>query len=258
MYNVFSAVYDMGGCASQYISSIFGSTPTEGQSNSKLVSDHKQVGLNNKSDSLVSLDEVGSEVELRNTLLELFDKYKCEEEEEDDEIEPEGVLKFCSDLGVSPEDRRMLVLCWHMKAATAGYFTRDEFIGGFQKLQCKSIADLKKRFKMFDKELEDPETFRSVYEFAFIFSKDPDKRQIDFEMAEGLLDVLFKGKNQWVNTFIKFLKDDSVDSSTVNKDQWNTLYDFIMTIDEKLTNYDENDYWPVLIDEFVEWVKEQS
>jgi DCN1-like protein 1/2 len=33
------------------------------------------------------------------------------------------------------------------------------------------------------------------------------------------------------------------------------LYEFIESVDDKLSNYDENDSWPCLIDDFVTWAK---
>ena len=41
-------------------------------------------------------------------------------------------------------------------------------------------------------------------------------------------------------------------------DQWNSFYDFSMTIDEEFSQYDEDAAWPVLMDDFVEWSRQAA
>jgi len=43
---------------------------------------------------------------------------------------PDGMEKFCKDIGVKPEDIVMLVLAWKMKAKQMGYFTQEEWLLG--------------------------------------------------------------------------------------------------------------------------------
>lgn len=48
---------------------------------------------------------------------------------------PEGMEKFCLDIGVDPEDLVMLVLAWKMNAKSMGYFTNTEWLKGLTELQ---------------------------------------------------------------------------------------------------------------------------
>lgn len=48
---------------------------------------------------------------------------------------PEGMEKFCEDIGVEPENVAMLVLAWKMNARRMGYFTLSEWLKGLSELQ---------------------------------------------------------------------------------------------------------------------------
>jgi len=56
-------------------------------------------------------------------LEDIFNRYK---EPDADMIMVEGISQFCNDLQVDPQDIVMLVISWHMKAATMCEFTRQE------------------------------------------------------------------------------------------------------------------------------------
>jgi hypothetical protein len=105
---------------------------------------------------------------------ELFCQYAGVEDIEAEEIGPNGVMKFISDLQIKAEDvkRRAsfvrshcllpcmtfsccfaslstvanapkiisLVLAWHFDAKRAGYFSKAEFISGMEKLKCTGIC----------------------------------------------------------------------------------------------------------------------
>ena len=43
---------------------------------------------------------------------------------------PVGVEALCSDLGLDPADRKVLLLAWKMDAQRMGYFSRAEFERG--------------------------------------------------------------------------------------------------------------------------------
>jgi hypothetical protein len=37
------------------------------------------------------------------------------------------------------------------------------------------------------------------------------------------------------------------------QDQWDNLYDFSLAVSADLANYDEDDGWPCLLDEYAQW-----
>ncbi len=61
--------------------------------------------------------------------------FQTNDEDEPDAIRVDGMVRFCADLGVDPSDPLMLVLSWHLGAATACVYTRAEFFTGMEKME---------------------------------------------------------------------------------------------------------------------------
>eukprot|EP00074_Homo_sapiens_P095664 XP_016873893.1 DCN1-like protein 5 isoform X1 [Homo sapiens] len=57
----------------------------------------------------------------------------------DEVVGPEGMEKFCEDIGVEPENIIMLVLAWKLEAESMGFFTKEEWLKGMTSLQ-RSLA----------------------------------------------------------------------------------------------------------------------
>ena len=58
-------------------------------------------------------------------------------------INPEGLTKFLSDLGLEPVDPLTLMISWKFGAKKSGYYTREEFLNGMGILNCNTTKDLK-------------------------------------------------------------------------------------------------------------------
>ncbi|GFS52599.1 DCN1-like protein 5 [Trichonephila clavipes] len=56
-----------------------------------------------------------------------------------DVIGPEGMEKFCEDIGVEPENIVMLVLAWKMEAKQMGFFSKSEWLRGLRDLEPPSF-----------------------------------------------------------------------------------------------------------------------
>lgn len=48
------------------------------------------------------------------------------------------------------------------------------------------------------------------------------------------------------------------DSELINRDIWTLLFEFLVTSDDKLDNYDLDGAWPVLLDDFAVWYRQQN
>jgi hypothetical protein len=108
------------------------------------------------------------------------------------------------------------------------------------------------------KEVDDPLVMKGLYRFSYEYARSinesPGQRTIDTDMAMAMLNILLKSRWALLPRFLEHLQSKKV--KVINRDQWNSLFEFSNTILPDMSNYDENDAWPLLLDEFVEDVRE--
>ncbi|KYM94729.1 DCN1-like protein 4, partial [Cyphomyrmex costatus] len=172
-----------------------------------------------------------------------------------DTLGPEGMEKFCEDIGVEPENVVMLVLAYRMNARQMGFFTLSEWLKGFSELQCDSISKIQQKLEYLRNQLNDPYTFKGIYRYAYDFARDKDQRSMDMDTARVMLQLLLGKHWPLFTQFAQFL--DQSKYKVINKDQWCNILEFSRTINHDLSNYDLDGAWPVMLDEFVEWLKIQ-
>jgi len=76
---------------------------------------------------------------------------------------------------------------------------------------------------------------------------------MDMETAKAMLGLLLGKHWPLYSHFSHFL--DQSKYKVINKDQWCNILEFSRTIHMDLSNYDVDGAWPVMLDEFVEWLK---
>ncbi|XP_020110500.1 DCN1-like protein 2 isoform X2 [Ananas comosus] len=187
-------------------------------------------------------------------LEELYNRYK---DPYADMILVDGITLLCNDLQVDPQDIVMLVVSWHMKAATMCEFSRQEFIGGLQSLGIDSIEKFREKLPAMRAELKDEQKFRDIYIFAFCWAREKGQKSLALDTAIGMWQLLFAEKH-WplVDHWCEFLQ--ARHNKAISRDTWSQLLEFVRTIDPDLSNYDEQGAWPYLIDEFVEYLAENG
>eukprot|EP00243_Klebsormidium_subtile_P010811 TRINITY_DN5900_c0_g1_i1.p1 TRINITY_DN5900_c0_g1~~TRINITY_DN5900_c0_g1_i1.p1 ORF type:complete len:213 (-),score=33.78 TRINITY_DN5900_c0_g1_i1:345-983(-) len=177
----------------------------------------------------------------------------------DDEadIGPTGVEKLCDDLGISTTDIRILLLAWRLKASRMGYFSRDEWRQGLKALRVDSLDKLKRVLPSLQDEVANPYTFKEFYQFAFRFClTEPLQKTVDIETATVMLELVL-GTHPHLPTFVHFLQEQK-EYKAINLDQWTAFLRFCNEVKPDLSNYDESQAWPLLLDNFVEWAKEKQ
>ncbi|ESR40822.1 Defective in cullin neddylation protein [Citrus sinensis] len=172
-------------------------------------------------------------------------------------IDPEGIESLCSDIEVSHTDVRILMLAWKMKAEKQGYFTLEEWRRGLKALRADTVNKLKKALPDLEKEVKRPTNFQDFYAFAFRYCLTEEKQKsVDIESVCELLGLVLGSQYRaQVDYLIEYLKIQS-DYKVINMDQWMGFYRFCNEISfPDFNNYDPNLAWPLVLDNFVEWMK---
>ncbi|KAJ3075365.1 ribose-phosphate pyrophosphokinase [Podochytrium sp. JEL0797] len=186
-----------------------------------------------------------------------FDTYRdccADAHENEDEMGIEGIERLCGDLGVDAGSQGVLVLAYRLGASQMGVFSRAEWMQGMQKLDVDSNTKLAKKWDALTRVCEDAVEVKEMYKWAFVFGKESkEQKYISVEMAKGLWTLLLTNSSVYrhVPAFIQFL-DDTESVKVINKDQWQSFYDFSTGVKQDLSNYEDNSAWPVLLDEFVD------
>ncbi|CAO2636209.1 DCN1-like protein 5, partial [Lemmus lemmus] len=159
----------------------------------------------------------------------------------DEVVGPEGMEKFCEDIGVEPENIIMLVLAWKLEAESMGFFTKEEWLKGMTSLQCDCTEKLQSRFDFLRSQLNDISSFKNIYRYAFDFARDKDQRSLDIDTAKSMLALLLGRTWPLFPVFHQYLEQSKY--RVMNKDQWYNVLEFSRTVDADLSNYDEDGAW---------------
>ncbi|XP_015577450.1 DCN1-like protein 4 isoform X2 [Ricinus communis] len=174
-------------------------------------------------------------------------------------IDPEGIEALCSDMKVAYTDVRILMLAWKMKAQKQGFFTLEEWRTGLKALQADSLIKLKKALPKLEFEVGTAENFEDFYSYAFRYCLTEEKqRSIDIESICELLNIVLRPHFcSKVDSLMEYLRIQS-DYKVINWDQWMSFLRFFKEISfPDFKNYDDNDAWPLILDNFVDWMKEK-
>lgn len=205
----------------------------------------------------------------RATLNKLFDKYRETNTTEPDIIGVEGTMKYFGDIDVNVEGLESLAVLEVVQAPTMGEMSREGFVNGWQERSCDSIQKQKDYIKTLKRELSsNRELFVRVYKYTFAVAKAPGQKAVPLDMAIAYWELLFSSplsavkwstpNTPWLSWWTEFLT--SSWKKSVNKDMWNETLKFaqLTLTDEAMDFWNEESSWPSVIDEFVEWVKNEK
>uniref|UniRef100_A0A7S2SVP2 Defective in cullin neddylation protein n=1 Tax=Rhizochromulina marina TaxID=1034831 RepID=A0A7S2SVP2_9STRA len=167
----------------------------------------------------------------------------------------EGIGVLCEELGLdATTDIRAMVLCFKLGSkARPGEISREEFMEGMQSLHCGDVKDLERIMPSLDLGFMEKRQFRDFYRFAFRFNLEGTMKTLAMDDVLTLLPMAIHDRSKFLDDFIQFLPQSG--TTRVSADQWNSFLEFSRDVSEDLQDYDDAAAWPVLLDEFVDWLR---
>ena len=169
---------------------------------------------------------------------------------------PPGVEALCADLGLDPSDRRVLLLAWAARAARMGYFSRPELSRAGAALRANTLPALAAALGPLAASTDaSPSQFAAFAAFAFQYClTDPGQRLLPLADASSLLAVVLPPANPHRGAMLEFLGAQT-EYRTVTADTWAGMTRFALRVDAGCDAHADDDAWPVLVDNYVDWVR---
>jgi len=182
----------------------------------------------------------------------IFNHYSCGTEF----IESKGMLQFCKDLNVDTMDVALLVLSFQLNVSECGVFTKQEFVNGLSNLRIYSMSQLKEALPGFREYALTH--LNEIYVYAFHSLKEYESQlTIPLDGALEMIRILTAHLPHGLN-FINYMKRQNHEYLGMNFDQWTMFLQFNLQISMDFENYDENGCWPVMIDDFVLFMRSED
>jgi DCN1-like protein 1/2 len=183
------------------------------------------------------------------------------EDGEPPRITADGTLRLAADLagGAEADESSLMLLAFKFGSSRVWEFSRDEFLGGLVVHRIASLAELKRRLGVWQAELASNDVaFGLLYAFLFDYLKDdPQKTVLLADEAKAVWAAL-KLEARWplFAQFLCFFDERAIKS--INRDAWRQLLEFARQYRTGIANFNANDSWPLMLDEFVEWLQERK
>uniref|UniRef100_A0A7S0BN34 Defective in cullin neddylation protein n=1 Tax=Rhodosorus marinus TaxID=101924 RepID=A0A7S0BN34_9RHOD len=179
----------------------------------------------------------------------LFNKYK---EEDEDKIGLNGLERLYGDLGISLDDIVTLLFAWRLDASTLCEITKDEFLSGLRRMRVCDIRSLKSSIENLRPQIYDQKNFRDFYLWCFDYFRDSRYKTMDLETAKAVWAQLLKEQYTHLDLWLEFIE---ANARAISRDTYSLFLNFIWSVADDFSGYDDTAAWPVLIDEFVEYAK---
>lgn len=167
----------------------------------------------------------------------------------------EQLEKFFGALGIDVySDVLVLIIAYHMGAKIMGCLTKDEFVKGFLELGVTDVASLKARLPAIRARLCDSEYFRKFWAWSYAFNCEEGQKTIKLDTALDVTKMLLR-EERWplAPLWVEFLEKGG---KTPTRDAWCMVIEFMLSVKTDLSDYDASGAtsWPVMLDEFAEFV----
>lgn len=172
-----------------------------------------------------------------------------------DEIDPSGIERLCHQLELAPDSLEVLVFAWRAGAKRMGYLTKEEWSNAQKHFNCDSPNKLRNDLKTFCRSIHfESQNAKLLHRFGFDFCREENRKILDKDTATVMLHCLMTTRWLLIGKFSDYFKNSTYRG--MNRDQWNNVFEFAKTFGEfrDTSLYDPDGAWPVMIDEFVQYI----
>lgn len=228
-------------------------------------------------DSYLTTNKLKKSGKILENLVKIYQKYQ--DSQDPDHIDIDGTLAYLLDLGIESDDPRALVLAYYLQAPSIGVFNKNSFLSQWQQQKVTNLLEMKSFIDKIYKIIVTNDTnhsitindqlinFENFYNFTFDFLMvNENQKLLDLATAVDywklLLPLLSQDEhvltrfNQWYDFISQEYK------RSISKDSWSMIYLFIQDILMKdpinFSGYDEMAAWPSVIDEYIEYLRENN
>jgi len=177
--------------------------------------------------------------------------------EQSDALDVTQTIDFLTAIGVNLESPLVLCIAYELQAPAIGTILRQPFVDGWARLEAASLAEMKQCVSLLNVEFQKYKYFREVYHHTFELNLEKDAKSIPKDIAMAYWEVLLLPRyTNIIKYWFEFLNEEQI-----SRDTWNMLLEFCeyqMQSDPTLAQYDESSSWPVVIDDFVEFLRKSS
>ncbi|KAI8069265.1 Cullin binding-domain-containing protein [Gongronella butleri] len=183
----------------------------------------------------------------------LFDKFQ--DPEQPDVITVDGTIELCQALGMDPTHLEFLLASYHLGSEQMGEFHRKPFVNGCLSMRCETIEQLKAALaQLHAKLMSDQAYFRKIYNYAFLFGRQNGQKNLALDAAIELWKLLLASRFSHLDQWTTFLE--AKHKKAISKDTWTLFLDFALQPNFDVDTHDAEGAWPILIDEFVDYLKQ--
>lgn len=195
----------------------------------------------------------------KRALKQLYSKYMEEIPPADHPMGSDGItgekfLQLFKDLQVDPaSDVAALALAAACNASEMGIFRRREFICGCAVLEVDTLEDMRSKMPEIRENVLSGKTLPEVYTYTFGVALDAPSKVLPLDEAEQYWALLLR---EWPlrEEFCEWASR-QMKGKAINRDLWMMVLKFATEVPKDLSTYDDNPAWPVLFDEFVEYLR---
>jgi hypothetical protein len=181
-----------------------------------------------------------------NQLEKIFEKYK---DSETGSISGRSLLTLLRDLGANAGNHPLVgVVPWRINAGKLLTLTYDEWMCSWALAQVYDFENMKKVTQEWIKETEsDDRCFSNYYNYTFRYLKNVNASLSPAEAIKGWQLTGVSKKWKFFDLWEKFVQEKNVH---ITWSVWDQFLPFIKTIGTDPKNFDENDMWPLFMEEF--------